>query len=206
MKKILFIFFVILINNTNFAQLRMNILKPNNSTETIWVHDARAITFDEVTFTCGGTIIYSGQSYNTILIGSQCWLKENLNVGTKINGSEEQLNNSTLEKYCYDNNETNCNTYGGLYQWAEAVQYQNGATNFTSPSPAFTGNVQGICPTGWHIPTKAEFEILNITVGDDGDILKDASGFSALFAGYRNYGGYGGNFLELGDITRFRSS
>ena len=51
----------------------------------------------------------------------------------------------------------NCTTYGGLYQWAEAVQYKNGATNATSPSPAFSGNVQGICPTGWHIPTSAEF-------------------------------------------------
>lgn len=150
------------------------------------------------------TVVYGGQTYNTIQIGNQCWLRENLNVGTIINGIINQTNNSTLEKYCYDNNESNCNTYGGLYQWAEAVQYLNGATNTTSPNPAFSGNVRGICPEGWHIPTLTEFVTLRDFVGGataGGNRLKattqgtelgvgtNTSGFSSLLAGQRHYAG-----------------
>jgi len=69
----------------------------------------------------------------------------------RINGLQEQTDNTIIEKYCYNNDSANCNLYGGLYQWAEAVQYQNDATNTTSPSPAFYRHVLGICPTGWHL-------------------------------------------------------
>ncbi len=158
-----------------------------------------------------------GKTYNTVQIGGQCWLKENLNVGTRIDGSAEQANNSTIDKYCYDDVEANCTTYGGLYQWAEAVQYKNGATNSTSPSPIFNENVQGICPTGWHIPTKAEFETLKAssTVNSNSNTLKavsqgtgdgagtNTSGFSALLAGYHNHNG---NFNYLGSNAFFWSS
>ncbi|NVO18447.1 MAG: hypothetical protein HXX13_02040 [Bacteroidetes bacterium] len=96
-------------------------------------------------FTCGTSQVnYGGQDYNTIQIGSQCWLKENLNIGSMINLPTAQTNNSTIEKYCYDNNESNCNIYGGLYQWDEAMQYITAE------------GAQGICPDGWHIPTLAE--------------------------------------------------
>lgn len=137
-----------------------------------------------------------GDYYNTIQIGDQCWLKENLNVGTRIDGSSHQTNNSLIEKYCYDDNESDCTTYGGLYQWAEAIQYLNGATNTSSPDPAFSGNVQGICPTGWHIPTYEEFTTLCANVGWDNTSLKavgegigtgkgtNTSGFLGLLAGY----------------------
>lgn len=155
--------------------------------------------------------------YNTVQIGTQCWLKENLDVGTVIQVSQDQSNNGTTEKYCYDNNANNCATYGGLYQWAEAVQYKNGATNSTSPNPAFSGNVQGICPPGWHIPTKTEMETLTSSVSNNSNTLKavdqgtgggagtNSSGFSALLAGYRdaNANGY---FNNLGGFTNFWSS
>ena len=91
------------------------------------------------------TVVYGGQTYNTVQIGTQCWLKENLNIGTKIPGSQEQANNGTIEKYCYNNDEANCAIYGGLYQWNEMMQY------VTTPG------VQGICPTGWHVPTDGEW-------------------------------------------------
>ncbi len=160
------------------------------------------------------TIEYSGKTYHTVQIGSQCWLKENLDVGTKINGIVDSTNNNTIEKYCYNNDEANCTTYGGLYQWAEAVQIPEGATNNTSPSPALMGNVKGICPTGWHIPTKTEFEILKAAINDDGNALKredqgigpnvgtNISGFSALLTGYRYTNG---DFYELGNYTYFWS-
>lgn len=94
------------------------------------------------------TITWQGQVYHTIQIMSQCWLKENLNAGTMINGSQNQTDNGILEKYCYDNLPSRCDQYGGLYQWGEVMQYvaQQGA--------------QGICPDGWHVPTDQEFMVL----------------------------------------------
>src|ERR1035437_7426550 len=66
---------------------------------------------------------YSGQWYHTVQIGSQCWLKENLNVGIMKPAVKDQINNDTIEKFCYNNDPANCTVYGGLYQWREAVQY-----------------------------------------------------------------------------------
>ena len=97
---------------------------------------------------CGSPIVYAGQSYNTVLIGGQCWMAENLNIGTMINGASTQTNNAIIEKYCYDNSTTNCDTYGGLYQWDEMMQYIT------------TEGTQGVCPTGWHVPTDADWCIM----------------------------------------------
>src|ERR1035437_6956317 len=161
------------------------------------------------------TVTYSGKTYNTVQIGTQCWLKENLEVGTMINGSLEQTNNGTIEKYCYLDQDTSCGKYGGLYQWAEAVQYKNGATDTTSPNPAFSGNIQGICPTGWHIPKYEEFITLSNAIGGDANKLKredqgtglgigtNTSGFSALLSGYRDYDS---TFHDLGNNPGFWST
>lgn len=131
----------------------------------------------------GDQIYYAGQIYNTVTIGTQTWLKENLNVGTKINGTNNQISGNGIEKYCYDNNEANCTQYGGLYQWDEAMQYVT------------TEGTQGICPSGWHIPTYAEFQTLTTFVGNSSSALKavgqgdgtNSSGFSAVLAGFRNF-------------------
>nr|NQU89935.1 hypothetical protein [Bacteroidota bacterium] len=97
-----------------------------------------------------------GQSYNTIQISTQCWMAENLNIGTRINGGEPMVNNSMIEKYCFDNNPVNCETYGGMYQWNEIMQYttQQGS--------------QGICIDGWHIPADNEWQYLVDFLGGDG--------------------------------------
>ena len=105
-----------------------------------------------LTFICGDQITYEGQDYNTVLIGAQCWFKENLNVGIRINGSQDQTDNGQVEKYCYNNIEANCDTYGGLYQWNEMMQYTT------------TAGAQGICPDGWHVPTDDEWKVLEGTV------------------------------------------
>jgi uncharacterized protein (TIGR02145 family) len=138
-----------------------------------------------------------------VLIGTQCWLKESLNIGTMITRTQDQTNNSVIEKYCYNNDEANCTEYGGMYQWAEVVQYLNNATNTTNWSPVPTGNVQGLCPTGWHIPSNAEFGALFTGLGGisvAGGKIKEAglehfaypntgatnlSGFTALPGGQR---------------------
>jgi uncharacterized protein (TIGR02145 family) len=81
-------------------------------------------------------------------------------------------------------------TYGGLYQWDEAMQYVT------------TQGTKGICPSGWHIPEKIEFETLKAILDNDGNSLKaigqgsgggagtNTSGFSALLSGNRSVDGF----------------
>src|ERR1035437_8681946 len=54
------------------------------------------------------TVKYAGKTYHTVQIGSRCWLKKNLDVGTRINVTVEQTNNGTIEKYCYEDDPANC--------------------------------------------------------------------------------------------------
>jgi uncharacterized protein (TIGR02145 family) len=116
---------------------------------------------------CSGsfTDARDSQSYPMVMIGDQCWMAQNLNIGTMVTGHNAQSNNSVYEKYCYNNSSSNCNTYGGLYQWGEAVQYINGASDTTLYSPVPTGNIQGICPLGWHLPMISEMSTLSDYLG-----------------------------------------
>jgi len=184
---------------------------------------------EQVGFTCGDTLVDSrdGQSYQTVQIGTQCWMAENLNIGTRIDGISNQINNGTIEKYCLNNIEANCDNYGGLYQWDEMMQYSSIAGS------------QGICPGGWHVPTDGEWTILTSFIGGVsspfGDRLKscrmvnsplggdcnttmhprwnyfnnsiygtDDFGFSATPGGYRHSSG--GTFPDLGNNTFWWSS
>ena len=118
-------------------------------------------------FTCGNpfTDIRDGKIYNTVLIGTQCWFSQNINLGARINGSSSQTNNGIFEKYCYNDDENMCTIYGGLYQWDEAMQYST------------TEGVKGICPTGWHLPTDAEWTTLTTFLGGEaiaGGKMKEA--------------------------------
>jgi uncharacterized protein (TIGR02145 family) len=158
-------------------------------------------------FACGAnsvTDVRDGQVYPTVQIGSQCWMTKNMNVGSMVASSTVQSNNSVIEKHCYDDVSANCMTDGGLYQWAEAVQYMNGAANSSNWNPLPTGNVQGICPSGWHIPSDNEENEL-VQYLKDGTSTCDAnrsgtwdcagagtklrvggsSGFNALLPGYK---------------------
>jgi len=188
------------------ALLMINILSAQNKKLTLYYPDSTKIVniagLDSlVIFICSASQVhYGGKAYNTVLIGEQCWLKENLDVGTRINGDSNASNNGVIEKYCYDDDTANCTTYGGLYQWNEAMQYITDE------------GTQGICPSGWHIPTLAEFQTLAVTVGNDVNTLKaigqgsdggagtNTSGFSGLLAGYWDRNGY---FLYLGNYADF---
>jgi uncharacterized protein (TIGR02145 family) len=125
---------------------------------------------------CPGTptVTYEGQIYNTIQIFSQCWLKENMNVGTMISGTQEMSNNNVIEKYCYNNEQDSCTKYGGFYQWDEMMQY-------TSQQ-----GIQGICPSGWHLPTDEEWKVLEGAVDSQygiGDPEWDGVGLRGFDAG-----------------------
>jgi len=101
-------------------------------------------------FTCGQTLtdIRDGKTYPTVQLGTQCWMSANLNYGSSIAGTLSQSDNCQVEKYCYNDDASNCTVYGGLYQWDELMQYQS------------TVPLQGLCPPGWHIPTQAEWMVL----------------------------------------------
>lgn len=120
------------------------------------------------------TLNYLGKSYQTLLIGNQCWFRENLDAGTMLNSAVGQQNNMNLEKYCYNNNIVNCNVYGGLYSWDEAMNYASAA--------------QGICPSGWHIATDDDFKYAEAFADSQYDTLAgiwDSTGFRGFDAGAR---------------------
>ncbi|MCX6272802.1 MAG: dockerin type I domain-containing protein [Bacteroidetes bacterium] len=169
-------------------------------------------TFDNVTISffaimgipCPGipSFEYGDQTYNTVQIGNQCWMKENLNIGNMIEGSADQTDNGIVEKYCFNNEPANCVIYGGLYKWDEMMQY------ITTPG------AQGICPSGWHLPDNDEWtSMVNYLGGSSvaGGKLKETgteywyldnganneSGFTALGAGYY-YWNFDGLLLAAG--------
>jgi len=157
------------------------------------------------------TDIRDGQVYPWIKIGEQTWMAKNLNVGTMIpngnsapgcidvSGSYEwanfscQTSTSAIEKYCSGNNPSQCNIYGGLYEWAETLglpyqcnwrsydcdsdpntctelineYYAGGGDNCTFPNPEVTPR-QGICPNGWHVPSNSDWQALVNYLSVDG--------------------------------------
>jgi uncharacterized protein (TIGR02145 family) len=169
----------------------------------------------------GFTDIRDGNHYEVVKIGNQVWMAENLKylpgvVGPGI-GSE-----TTSYYYVYGYNGTvvadakatvNYPTYGVLYNWPAAM---NGATSST----ANPSGVQGVCPTGWHLPSNAEWiELIDYLGGTDvaGGKLKEAgtthwsspnegatneSGFTALPGGRV----FVGNFYYLNSSGDWWSS
>lgn len=137
-----------------------------------------------------------GKKYRTIQVGNQVWMAENLNY-------------ETIESYCYGNDASNCTKYGRLYRWSAAMDSAgtfsaNGKGCGSGSTCSATLPVQGVCPTGWHLPSESEFRFLLDAVGGEyvaGNVLKSRSGwsenrngtnayaFSALPAGYRSHDG-----------------
>lgn len=156
-------------------------------------------------FECGETFTdpRDDKTYKTVRIGQQCWMAENINVGKMVE-DHAQTDNGLIEKTCWGNDVFNCETFGGLYTWFEAMQYKD------------EERTQGVCPSGWHIPSRSEWEKLSSFLGDDsaGYYMKvppdhdpawdgnNASGFTALSGG----GGYEGYFHRKGSWALFWSS
>ncbi len=101
-------------------------------------------------------------TYNTVKIGNQCWMKENLRTTRNANGTSIALGSSTSTTTAYRyypyNNSSNVSTYGYLYNWKAVM----GSSSSSSANPS---GVQGICPTGWHVPSDAEWTQLTNYVG-----------------------------------------
>ncbi|MCQ2106844.1 MAG: hypothetical protein MJZ26_13760 [Fibrobacter sp.] len=131
---------------------------------------------------------------------------ENLNIGEMVDGSENQSDNDKIERYCYDNDTTNCDRYGGLYQWAEMMGF-NDSCNTKSCAHLIDENHQGICPKDWRIITAEDIKfILNSEyvmhgfedmVTQNGFVGYNTTGFSLVPSGMRRdpLGGGGFNLL-----------
>jgi len=123
---------------------------------------------------CPGTptvIDAGGNVYNTVLIGDQCWMKENLKLGTTIHSFEVMQDNGTIERYCLNDEEAKCEEYGGLYKWNEMMQYTT------------QEGVQGICPEGWHLPSDDEW--CTLTTYIDSTVYCYTVGASGTNIGYK---------------------
>jgi uncharacterized protein (TIGR02145 family) len=130
----------------------------------------------KISFTCNSTFTDSrdDQSYPTKKIGDQCWMTKNMNIGTRVVGSDHSTHQRAgIQKICYYDDESYCDTYGGLYNWAEAVNGENTGTGASTTATAYnkkcavdgSPNTQGICPDGWHVPSDAEFQALEVYLG-----------------------------------------
>ncbi|MBP5497565.1 MAG: fibrobacter succinogenes major paralogous domain-containing protein [Bacteroidales bacterium] len=98
---------------------------------------------------------YDGNVYNTVLIGTQCWMKENLRTTHYADGwpLEHGLSQSSTDAYYYYSNNNvvnNAETYGLLYNWKAVMRDSESSNEIPS-------GVQGVCPTGWHVPSYAEW-------------------------------------------------
>ena len=131
-------------------------------------------------------------------------MAENLNVGEMIEGTLNQSNESKIEKYCYNNDTAICLTYGGLYQWAEMMGF-NDSCNTKSCAHLIQENHQGICPKGWRLLT---YDDMYIIVHAD----KNKNGVSdirATFFGGLNYSGYtliGAGLRKNGEFNGLNTS
>ena len=166
-------------------------------------------------FSCGTSTVsdIDGNNYNTVSLGTQCWMRDNLKSTRYRNGypmpyvwgNSDWLALTTFAWCNYNNNSSSNDIYGKLYNWYAVV------------------DAKGICPTGWHVPTDAEWTTLTTFLGgpsDAGGKMKttgttywstpntsadNSSGFSGLGGGYRSSTDAGGAFYDFGNVAVFWS-
>lgn len=142
-----------------------------------------SITYDTLTDT------RDGHKYRTVAIGSQVWMAENLNF----------VPDSGLS-WCYANQASKCVTYGRLYTWATAMTY-SASTN--SSIKYVSGDVQGICPSQWHVPSAEEwselFWVVDSTQAFQGQLLKSSGGWVAYSGAGNGTDAFGFRVLPGGE-------
>ena len=215
--------FTLLLNNVIVSQDTIyiyqkvgGILKiPMNNVDSIIFYDTTSIALDtSITDTSSTITDADGNVYTSVTIGKQEWMVQNLRttkyadgtVISNVTGNTEWSNLSTGAWSHYNNDSQYEATYGKLYNWY-AVE---------------TGK---LCPTGWHVPTDAEWTVLtdylavNGHSGEEGKALKATSGWNdyngQLGNGTDDYGWLGlpggsryngGYFYSIGDYSYWWSS
>ena len=182
-------------------------IKCGTKTATLYKAMCGKISYDPANSECNNGELYltdtrDNNVYRVVSIGNQIWMAENLNYKTP-SGS-----------YCFSNSNERCAQYGRLYTWTTAVGRSADECGPGHDCDLGSGNVLGICPDGWHIPTQDEWKTLAINVDESlggvwnetnvaGKYLKDTTdwtnysgivnentfGFSALPAGLANSSG-----------------
>ena len=171
---------------------------------------------------------YDLNVYNTVQIGNQCWMRENLRSTHYADGTAIAAGTTSSTTTAYYYPLQGDFTYGYLYNWKAVMR--NSSNSQSNPS-----GVQGVCPNGWHVPSDAEWDELQNYVssqshylcnGDNNNVAKalaaktgwvsstgtcavgniqvsnNATGFSALPAGHN----YGGSYTNYGTAATFWSS
>jgi len=153
-----------------------------------------------ISFTCGDSFEYQGYSYQTVLVGDQCWFAENLR-------SENYSNDDAIDANLSNDSWANTTsgavaTYGGSWPWC--VNYAEDFNACSDPSAALTAygryynwyavnDSRGLCPSGWHVPTDNEWMTMEVSLGlteveanawewrgtNEGSEMKSTSGWSA---------------------------
>jgi len=160
-------------------------------------------------WTCGDPLYYEGKNYDTVSIGDQCWMAQNLDYDNGCS-SKGWVNESDTGWCGYYDDAGSDETYGLLYQWSAAM---NGTT---------TEGAQGICPAGWYLPTDADYTTLTTYLDTDSgskmageyDLWTDgalrqsgdfgSSGLDVFPAGYRSY--VNGDYLNRSSYAYLWSS
>ncbi len=142
---------------------------------------------------CGGTMIVAdvdGNEYETVRLGCECWTRTNLKTITGVTGNS----------YVYQNKDANTEKFGRLYSWYSAVGLPENSTaaptTATDPISNIT-YIQGICPSGWALPTDGQYRTMANSVANFSDVKSDdaskwlpgaqgtnGSGFEAVASGY----------------------
>ena len=117
-----------------------------------------------------------GQVYKTVKIGEQVWMAQNLNY-------------EAATSYCYNDSAEYCEKYGRLYTWAASVDKSEKECGLGNECNLASGNIRGICPDGWYLPSEADFETLIKAVGGE----KGAGAKLKSLSGWRDDGGESGN-------------
>ena len=175
-------------NSSDFRSSSSSKAKVSSSSSVALATPCKTETEDNCEY---GTLLdeRDGQEYKTVKIGDQWWMAENLNYETD-------------SSYCYNSETDYCDKYGRLYMWAVTVGKAENECGYKNGCLLPLENIQGVCPSGWHIPSYSDWNLLVASVGGEkvaGAMLKnndgwlidgsgeDAFGFSALPAGARSW-------------------
>ncbi len=130
--------------------------KSNKAVDTITINQPKPPCID-----------IDGNVYKIVKIGNQTWMAENLKVTKNPKGKE-------IKSVCYDNDSSNIEKYGRLYQWDVAMD-------------SAKEEAQGICPDGWHLPSDAEWHTLVDNFRrDSAAIILRTGEFNSVMAGFYN--------------------
>lgn len=168
-------------------------VKVMDSSTPYSIIDSTTVVVTQPEFICGTDSIadVDGNLYPTVQIGEQCWMAQNL----RTEHLPGDITSPIEGRYCAG---TNCFTEKGAHYTWDAMM--NGETGATTEDPYAV--VRGICPDGWAIPTRAQFQELDVELSINGNYgdgvfsgtkmrgADSPSGFDALYAGNWGYGVY----------------